>query len=113
MKSKEMMIVSTAVPPNSVLTRSNIPYRIVKQLQETRQSAAYIGGILVVSYNLPNEPFSLTFHETRGQLFHTVPQLWTLDTVIYTMLEENESDVVGVEGACDMSQPRNNPQLRT
>lgn len=67
----------------------------------------------IVSYNLPNEPFSLTFHETRGQLFHTVPQLWKLDTVIYTMLEENESDVVGVEGACDMSQPRNNPQLRT
>lgn len=50
--------------------------------------------------------------DTRDQA-HTIHLPWTLDAALYIMSDENTSDIVGVEGACNMSQPRNHPRLRT
>ena len=114
MESKEMMIVLTAVTQNSVLTRRTIPYHISNFKKPSRvPRISDQKGFPLVSYNVHSEPIRPHMSLGREQSFHTVCLSWTLDTAIYTMLEENESDIAGVEGVCDMLQPRNIPQLRT
>lgn len=94
-----------------VPTRSNTPYYMSNFSKPSRDP--HSSTISIKQCKVDNEPYDLTLHETREQLTHTIHLPWTLDAALYTMLGENKSDIVGVKGARDMSQPRNNPRLRT